>query len=295
MLVKLMHFVVSGYFITQCISQEHISHVKPHHRNLRFDYHKLEKKICGKDATANPCNACYPIADTTRVRRGAAYEKNIEVIDQEISRLKNDTNAQTKIVFLGDSITEQFIGRSSGIFKMNWSRNKIVFDKYFGNGVLALGVTGNTFAQLHWRIRNGEVPNELNPKIWWLHIGTNNFRSKCSDKEIVLGIMHIVEEIRSRKPNAIIVVNAILPRSDINNLKWYKISKTNKELGLSVNALNDDNVYFFDAFHSFYDKSIQNIRQRLHVGHIHLNSKGYEVWAESIVKWTKENLDMDLT
>ena len=186
-------------------------------------------------------------------------------------------------LFIGDSITCKFN-----------KQYKDVFDKYFKNGALALGASGDTFAGLHWRIRHGEVPNELNPAIWWIHIGTNNMKFTCDYEEITLGIMHIAEEIRSRKPDAIIVVNAILPRSDINSAAWDKIKKVNRELILSVNSLNDDDVYFFDLYRDFYDKSLYNIKKGLHADTIHLSANGYEIRAKRIVEWTKENLNIDL-
>ena len=107
--------------------------------------------------------------------------------------------------------------------------------------------------------------------------------------------MHIVEEVKRRKPNAAIVVNAILPRSDINKPSWHKIENVNKGLKLSVEGMNDDNVYFFSAFDAFYDESTQNPKRRLHVGSTHLNAAGYQVWAKSIIEWTKENLNINLS
>jgi len=37
---------------------------------------------------------------------------------------------------------------------------------------LPLGIAGDRTVDLLWRIRNGEMPEELNPSIWWILIGT---------------------------------------------------------------------------------------------------------------------------
>lgn len=148
---------------------------------------------------------------------------------------------------------------------------------------------------MHWRVRNGEVPDELNPIIWWLHIGANDIRFNCTANEIVVGIMRIVDEIRQKKPHAIIVVNAILPRNDIHSDFMHTIQEVNKGLETSVHGLYDKNIYVFDAFLDFFDKSTQNIEKGLHHDFIHLTLAGYDRWARAIMKWTNENLNIDLS
>ena len=151
------------------------------------------------------------------------------------------------------------------------------------------------FAWLHWRIRHGEVPDELNPKIWWIHIGTNDLKFHCEENKIILGIMHIVEEIRTRKPDAIIVVNGILPGSDNYLDSVDPRKKINGDLRRSVNGLNDKNILFFDALNAFFDRKTGNIMRGLHFGPVHLRINGYDRWSTAIINWTKQKLDIDLS
>merc|ERR1711862_1027682 len=66
-----------------------------------------------------------------------------------------------------------------------------------------------------WRIQNGELPSYLNPKVFWLLIGTNDLAIKqCSEDVVLLGILRVIEEIQSLRPNAKIVINSILPMTD---------------------------------------------------------------------------------
>jgi hypothetical protein len=59
------------------------------------------------------------------------------------------------------------------------------------------------------------MPYDFNPKVWWLVLGMNDLtRMQCSEEIVVLGILRVVEEIMLRKPDALIVVNSLLPMID---------------------------------------------------------------------------------
>ena len=63
-----------------------------------------------------------------------------------------------------------------------------------------------------WRLLHGEVDKNFNPKVWWLVIGTNDLMiQQCSEEVVLLGILRVIEEIMSQKPQATIIVNSILP------------------------------------------------------------------------------------
>lgn len=63
-----------------------------------------------------------------------------------------------------------------------------------------------------WRLLHGEMHKDLNPKVWWLVLGTNDLAvGQCSEEIVLLGVLRVIEEIVSKKPNAHIVVNSILP------------------------------------------------------------------------------------
>lgn len=63
---------------------------------------------------------------------------------------------------------------------------------------------------------NGEMPNDFNPKIWWLEVGLNDLgRSQCSEEVVVLGILRIVEEILDKKKDATVVINSLFPLADL--------------------------------------------------------------------------------
>ena len=59
---------------------------------------------------------------------------------------------------------------------------------------------------------NGEMPDGLDPKVWWVGIGINDLTVKgCSEEIVLLGILRVVEEIQNRHPDDVVVINSILP------------------------------------------------------------------------------------
>jgi lysophospholipase L1-like esterase len=71
-------------------------------------------------------------------------------------------------------------------------------------------------------MQHGEVPAQLNPPIWWILIGTNDFNrdASCSPEVVVMGMQRVLEEMISRKPQAHIVVNSLLPRATDHPQGW---------------------------------------------------------------------------
>mmetsp|Transcript_23845 Transcript_23845/g.36282 ORF Transcript_23845/g.36282 Transcript_23845/m.36282 type:complete len:587 (+) Transcript_23845:96-1856(+) len=77
---------------------------------------------------------------------------------------------------------------------------------------IAMGLTGDTFSNVLWRLMHGELPDSFDPPIWWLVLGMEDVaRYGCSEEITVMGVLRIVEEIKKRRPNAKIVVNSLLP------------------------------------------------------------------------------------
>jgi lysophospholipase L1-like esterase len=222
---------------------------------------------------------------------------------------------QLDVVFLGDSITEQRVGKFYGkdnktlksnakVFRNNYSRENGA--KYEG---LALGIAGDTAPNLLWRIMHGEMPPDLNPRIWWIGVGTNDLgATQCSEEVTLLGILRVVEEILNRKPDARIVINSILPMSqeksgilEVTGRKgrttgrnkrkgpattvfWPSIKAVNKQL--QKFADKHKSVKFFDATDIFTER----VGNRLVIDHaliedgVHPTAAGYKAWDREIIK-----------
>ncbi len=152
---------------------------------------------------------------------------------------------------------------------------------------------------LLWRIQNGELDNTLNPKVFWLLIGTNDLgNSWCSPEATLLGILRVVEEIREVKPGVPIVINGLFPRSfhskgyvsrKQSHLPplWNNILDINEKLR-EYSDSHDDVEYFDvnDLFFTDIDAKEKNLKidQNLMNDFLHPSSVGYKLWGDAIVE-----------
>mmetsp|Transcript_27810 Transcript_27810/g.42569 ORF Transcript_27810/g.42569 Transcript_27810/m.42569 type:complete len:539 (+) Transcript_27810:73-1689(+) len=145
-----------------------------------------------------------------------AHKENRKTVKSYTSEGK-----QVDVAFMGESLIEEMDGRWMGKTPENLAPTAKVFRKHFtkeksGIEGVALGIAGDTSANVLWRTMHGEMPTEFNPKIWWLSLGMNDLgRMQCSEEVVVIGILRVVEQIRSVKPDAKIVINSMLPMADL--------------------------------------------------------------------------------
>jgi len=149
---------------------------------------------------------------------------NLNSIDEYLANLETGLD----VAFIGENIVESWAGRSIGIRTAGMKPMQHLFEQYFhkegggneekGGGKfngLPLGIAGDTAPNVLWRILHGEIPYYLNPKVFWIVIGTNDLAIKqCSEEVVLLGILRVIEEIQSIRPDAKIVVNSIIPMTD---------------------------------------------------------------------------------
>lgn len=151
---------------------------------------------------------------------------------------------------------------------------------------------------LLWRLQNGELPANLNPSVFWVLIGTNDIGTKwCSPEMVVIGVIRNVEEILSQKPDSLVVLNALLPRSfnkdgyvaksgPIKPSVWEDIKAINSEL--KMYATYRERVSFFDTKIFYKDPKAHSsklqIDKELMPDLLHPSPAGYKLFGEEIVK-----------
>lgn len=95
------------------------------------------------------------------------------------------------VIFLGDCILETL-------------QDTETWHHYFAPmHCLNFSIRGDRCENVLWRVENGELDN-VKPKIVVLHVGTNNVENKS--EEIADGIYEIIQRIRSKLPDAYIVL-----------------------------------------------------------------------------------------
>eukprot|EP00549_Striatella_unipunctata_P021024 CAMPEP_0118685848 /NCGR_PEP_ID=MMETSP0800-20121206/7480_1 /TAXON_ID=210618 ORGANISM="Striatella unipunctata, Strain CCMP2910" /NCGR_SAMPLE_ID=MMETSP0800 /ASSEMBLY_ACC=CAM_ASM_000638 /LENGTH=160 /DNA_ID=CAMNT_0006582817 /DNA_START=146 /DNA_END=628 /DNA_ORIENTATION=- len=153
------------------------------------------------------------------------------------------------------------------------------------------------------------MPKNLKPKIIWLLIGTNDFKRQnfCSAEVVVMGIKAVVQKIRALRPSAVVVVNAIFPRGDLDGMRgklmtrdpdtawvqptpiWKAIQTINDQLEEYCKSM--PNTLYANYNHLFIERNTEtgedHIPRELMDDALHPTAKGYRIWGEQIVKKVK--------
>ena len=144
-----------------------------------------------------------------------------------------------------------------------------------------------------WHLQNG-VLDPLNPKVWFLLIGTNDlFESECTDRFVIADILNVLKYIHMQRPEAQFIVHGILPRVDRGKKTqylgkyWKRIQSINAvlkrfcETHQSLHYMQAGSVFLVDKDEMRGRKSID---PALLGDGLHPTPKGLEVWGKEIIK-----------
>lgn len=146
---------------------------------------------------------------------------------------------------------------------------------------------------LLWHIQNGMI-NSLNPRLWFISIGTNDlFVEKCTDRFVVASILNVVKMIHDLKPDANFIIHGILPRKDDPKSK-SQFLKSKWKYAQAINTQvrkfceNSPRLWYMQAGPLFLEeterKGRRAIDEKLLEDGIHPTRKGLEVWGDYMVK-----------
>lgn len=108
-------------------------------------------------------------------------------------------------------------------------------------------------------------------------IGTNNIPVDLPE-DIASGITKIIHLIQKKTPETKVLLMGILPRGNAANVYREKIHQVNS----IIRKLEDKkNVFYLDIGHGFLQAD-GSMNSELSHDSLHLSSKGYELWADSI-------------
>jgi beta-glucosidase len=208
-------------------------------------------------ATALPACAQGPATVTPQPREGAWME-----LHQQF--LKRAKQGAVDMLFLGDSITQ------------GWHDNE-VWKRFYGPRKAAnFGIGGDRTQHVLWRIQNGELDG-IEPRVVVLMIGTNNGDNATVD-EIAQGVKAIVEELRHRLPKAKVLLLGIFPRGEKPNPLREKLDAVNAKIA----GLDDGGrVSYLDIGKAFLNED-GTISGEIMPDYLHLNRKGYRIWADAM-------------
>jgi lysophospholipase L1-like esterase len=194
--------------------------------------------------------------------------------------LEKAKQGRIDIYFEGDSITRRW-GTSDEQYKTflaNWRQN------FFGWNAADFGWGGDTTQNILWRLSNGELDN-VKPKIIVLLAGTNNVGNKPPQstddpriKDITRGIKAILDVCRKKAPSSTIVLMGIFPRND-NMLVMHIINEINQRIAKFADGKK---VRYLNINDKLADKDGRLFEGMANKDGLHLDVKGYQVWADAL-------------
>jgi lysophospholipase L1-like esterase len=183
------------------------------------------------------------------------------------------------IYFAGDSIVRRWGATDYPELLANWTQN------FFGWNAANFGWGADLIQNILWRLHNGELDG-VHPKIIVLLAGTNNVGNSVPPggdaakvADITRGLKAVLDVLREKAPEAIIIITGIFPRND------------NRAVMPTINKINDNLARFTDGRKTRYlnindrlaDKDGNLLDGMMHpVDKLHPTLKGYQVWADAL-------------
>jgi beta-glucosidase len=207
-----------------------------------------------------PAGDDLPVTVNPQPREAESWQKRHEAINQRAKQ------GEVDVIFLGDSITQGWEGAGKAVWERHYAKRK----------AMNAGISGDGTQHVLWRINNGNLEG-IKPKVAVLMIGTNNVAGADAD-DIAEGVATIVARLRTKQPQAKVLLLAIFPRGEKPNADREKINKINATL-----ARMGDNrsVFYLDIGQKFMTDD-GTISKEIMPDFLHLSEQGYQRWAEAI-------------
>ncbi|MCA9105665.1 MAG: platelet-activating factor acetylhydrolase IB subunit [Pirellulaceae bacterium] len=185
-------------------------------------------------------------------------------------KLKEKADAeQVDLVWIGDSITHGWEGGGKAIWEQ----------RYAPRHSLNLGFSGDRTENVLWRLQHGAI-DDIAPKAFVIMIGTNNTGHRQDPaEETAEGIKLIVDELRTRYPDAQVLLLAIFPRGETTE---DPLRVLNEQINSRIEKLAaDDHVHYLNINDKFLNED-GTLPKDIMPDLLHPNEKGYQIWSDAI-------------
>jgi lysophospholipase L1-like esterase len=218
-------------------------------------------------------------ADQPAIKMGGDQGKGFLARHEGFLKDLKEMNGNVEFLMVGDSITDGWRRPQDPKNPKSWG-GKVAFDEAYGTKykTLNIGIGGDRTQHVIWRLQNGEVEG-ISPKVAMLMIGTNNLGGN-TDEEIVAGITACVKTIHAKLPKTKVLLLGVFPRSaKPSDAARARIKTINEQIA----KLDDGGktVKYLDIGAKFLDAE-GNIPPEIMPDFLHVNEKGYKIWAAAV-------------
>lgn len=182
----------------------------------------------------------------------------------------------TPLVFIGDSITDNFDAEEIGKAESRYPGGATVWNTWYApRKAVNVGLSGDAIQNVLWRIEHGALEG-IHPKAVVLTIGHNN---KEPAQEIAAGMLALLKEIRTRLPDATILFIPHFPTTK----SYWSTSKQIRAYNMAVEAVGaDPKIVPLDLNDAFVNSEGILKDPDLIPDNVHPSESGYRVWAEAM-------------
>jgi lysophospholipase L1-like esterase len=200
-------------------------------------------------------------SDANAKRRVAWYQD----CEKRVAEMKGKP---VDVIFIGDSITENFIKEPTATWDMV---GKSVWEKHYaGRNVLNFGVGADATEHVLWRFEHMDIKG-FSPKVAVILIGTNN--TQDSPQQIAAGVKAVLDKTRQTFAGVKVILVSILP----NARATQKMADANQIIQTFADGKT---VNYFDLASKMPPEG--NSWKGLGRDRLHLTPAGYELWASEM-------------
>jgi lysophospholipase L1-like esterase len=182
------------------------------------------------------------------------------------------------VYFEGDSITRRWGATDYPAYLENWKAN------FFGWNAADFGWGADSIENILWRLWNGELDG-VNPKVIVLLAGTNNVGNlpppegdSTRAANMVRGIRAVLDVMREKAPDAVIVLTALFPRNDAVAVMPV-INRVNAGL---AGLADGRTIRFLDVNSVLADADGRLFPGMMNPDGLHPSLPGYQAWADGL-------------
>jgi lysophospholipase L1-like esterase len=188
---------------------------------------------------------------------------------------------EAKLVFLGDSITQGWSGKGKAVWEKEWAPL----------GAANFGIGGDRTEHVLWRLDHGNFDG-LDPKVIVLMIGTNNTGHQgreqkelngavyqCTAQDTADGVKLILDKLKTKCPNAKILMLAIFPRGEKPDDKFRQ---QNEATNAIIKTYADNQTVFFQDIGPKMLQPDGTLTREMMPDLLHPGEKGYQIWTDAI-------------